>query len=99
MTGASGTVSKLVRRRAVDGVDLAVEIDVDLAVEGGDEVGQLVRGGAQVDRAFEGLFEQRGFGLGEADHRGRRDRCWRRTGPGCRGVRCGRCRAARRGAG
>ena len=31
-TGASGTVSKLVRMPCVDGVDLAVEVDVDLAV-------------------------------------------------------------------
>ena len=54
----------------MDGVDLAVEGDVDLAVEGGDDVGELVAAaGAQVDGAFEGLFEQRGFGLGEADHR------------------------------
>ena len=42
---------------------------VDLAVEGGDEVGELAGAtvGAEVDLAFEGLFEQRGFGLGEAD--------------------------------
>ena len=40
-TGASGTVSKVVRMLAVDGVDVADEVDVDLAVEGGDDVGEL----------------------------------------------------------
>ena len=87
-TGASGTVSKVVRRPPLTVSIVAVEVDVDLAVEGGDDVGQLVRGGAQVDRAFQGLVEQRGLGLGEADHRARRAvrrDLPRRTGPGCRG--------------
>ena len=59
---------------AVDGVDEADQVDVDLALE----VRRRCRGalfaavGAQVDRAFEGLFEQRGFGLGEAEQRSRR---------------------------
>ena len=54
---------------AVDGVDVEVGGYVDLAVEGGDEVGELAGAtvGAEVDLAFEGLFEQRGFGLGEAE--------------------------------
>ena len=52
----------------MDGVDVADEGDVDLAVQGGDDVGELVAtAGAQVDGAFEGLFEQRGLGFGEAD--------------------------------
>ena len=43
--------------------------------------------GAQVDGAFEGLFEQRGFGLGEADDRARRapfagDRAFGELDPG-----------------
>ncbi len=32
----------------------------------------LPTGGAQVDRAFEGLFEQRGFGLGDSRGASRR---------------------------
>ena len=71
-TGASGTVSKVVRIRFVDRVDPAVEFEVDLAPAGGDDVGQSVGGGAQIDRTFQRLFKQRGFGLGEADHRGGR---------------------------
>ena len=52
---------------------MADEGDVDLAVEGGDDVGEVATGGgAQVDGAFEGLFEQRGFGFGEADVGSRR---------------------------
>ncbi len=43
-TGASGTVSKLCEAAAGDGVDPADEGDVDLAVEGGDDVGELVPG-------------------------------------------------------
>ena len=91
-TGASGTVSKVVRRPAMDGVDVAVEGDVDLAVEGGDDVGEsaLVGAGAQVDRAFEGLFEQRCL----APWRSRSpsppgsfhpESCLPRTEPWCRG--------------
>ena len=58
--------------------------------EVGDEVGELVAGaGAQVDRAFEGLFEQRGFRLGVAEHRAggqfAGQSILRRTGPWCRG--------------
>ncbi len=36
--------------------------EVDEAVQGEDEVGQVVVGGAQVDRAFQGFVEQRGEG-------------------------------------
>ena len=57
---------------AADRFDLAVEVDVDLAVEGGDEVGEaalVFRRGAQVDRAFERLFKQRGFRPCGADDR------------------------------
>ena len=44
---------------AVDAVGAAGELDVDLAVQVGDEVGQRVVGGAQVDRPLERLVEQR----------------------------------------
>ena len=54
------------------GVDAAVQDDVDLAVQVGDQVGQLVGGGAQVDRAFERLVEQRRDGRGVAVDRARR---------------------------
>ena len=59
-SGASGTVSKVVRMPGLDGVDEADRGDVDLAVEVGDDVGQRVAAvGAQVDRAFQRLVEQR----------------------------------------
>ena len=70
MTGASGTASKLVRVPPWTESTRAGEDDVDLAVEVGDQVGERVAGGAQVDRAFQGLVEQRGDRLGEAVDRG-----------------------------
>jgi hypothetical protein len=47
------------------GVDFADQGDVDLAVEGGDKVGEFVarKRGTQVDGALEGFFEQRSFGF------------------------------------
>ena len=43
---------------------------MDLAVEIGDEVGELVaEAGGEVDRAFEGPVEQRGDRLGVAENR------------------------------
>ena len=51
---------------AVLGVDPADQVDVDLAVQGDDQVGQRVGGGAQVDGAFQGLVEQRREGPGVA---------------------------------
>src|SRR6202040_1749126 len=54
-----------VRELFVDGGDVAVEVDVDLALEGDEEVGELVaEAGHQVDGAFERLVEERGLGLG-----------------------------------
>ena len=59
---------------AVDRFDKADEVDVDLALELGDDIGEFsfAAVGAQIDRAFEGLFKQRGFGLGEAEQGSRR---------------------------
>ncbi len=50
---------------------MADQGNVDLAVEGGDDVGEFssATAGAQVDGAFQRLFEEGSFGLGEADHR------------------------------
>ena len=42
----------------MEGVDPAHHVDVDDAVQGRDQVGQLMVGGAQVDRAFERFVEQ-----------------------------------------
>ncbi len=70
VTGTSGTVLKLVRRAPVLGADDAVEVDVDLAFEGGEDVGQLVPvAGGQVDRSFERLLEQRRDRLRGSHHR------------------------------
>ena len=45
---------------ALDRVDAADQVDVDLGrVQGGDQVGQRVVGGAQVDRALQRFVEQR----------------------------------------
>ena len=63
-TGASGTASKVFAEAALDGVDPAGHFGVDLAVQGEDEVGEVVAGGSQVDRAFQGLVEQRGVSRG-----------------------------------
>ena len=73
MTGASGTASKVLRIRPFDRVDVADQVDVDLAVvQGGDQVGELVFGGAQEDRAFERFVEDRGDRLAVAvDRAGR----------------------------
>ena len=54
------------------------------AVQGGDEVGQVVVGGAQVDRAFERFVEQRREGPGLAVDRAGRAVRRRRTARGCR---------------
>ena len=56
---------------AVDRFDETDQVDVDLALELGDDIGELsfASVGAQIDRAFEGLFKQRGFGLGETEER------------------------------
>ena len=56
---------------AVDRFDVADEVDVDLAFEVGDDVGELsfATVGAQIDGAFERLFKQRGFSLGVAEER------------------------------
>jgi len=45
--------------------------DVDLPVQGGDDVGELSSdsAGAQIDGAFERLFEEGSFGLRESDYR------------------------------
>ena len=51
---------------AFEAVDPADEVDVDLALEVGDEVRQRVVRGAQVDRAFERFAEQRREGPGAA---------------------------------
>ena len=49
----------------MDGVDAGdrFEVDADFAVQGEDEVGQVVAGGPQEDRALERFGEQRGVGL------------------------------------
>ena len=44
---------------AVLGIDAGDGFEVDQAVQSGDQVGQLVAGGAQEDGAFQGFFEQR----------------------------------------
>ena len=68
-TGASGTPSKRRPQAAARAaVDRARELDVDLALEVGDDVGKLVRGvGAQVDLAGERRAEQRRLRLRGAD--------------------------------
>ena len=57
----------------MDRFDEADQVDVDLTFERDDDIGQLsfAAVGAQVNGAFERLFEQRGFGLGEAEKRSR----------------------------
>ena len=63
VTGASGTASKVLRMPPFDRVDAPAEVDLERlggrAFEVGDEVGQLVGGGAQVDRPFQWVVEQR----------------------------------------
>ena len=73
-TGTSGTISKVLRSRPLlVGVGDAGELDVDLAVQRGDQVRQFVFGvRAQVDRAFERAVEQRRRRFGEAVDRVRR---------------------------
>ena len=82
-------------KAAVDAVDPAARLDVDLALQVEREVGQPVLGGAQVDVARQRLVEQRRDRFGVAEQRALRDRCRRRSGLWCRPCRCGRCRAAR----
>src|SRR5215207_7209316 len=48
------------------GVDAADQLDLDLAAQVGDQVGELVVGGAQVDRPVEGIGEQRADRAGVA---------------------------------
>ena len=52
VTGASGTSLEGRPDAAVGGVDPGGGLDVDEAVQGEDEVGQVVVGGAQVDGAW-----------------------------------------------
>ena len=68
----------------MDRFDEADQVDVDLALELGDDVGELsfATVGAQVDRAFEGLFEQRGFRFGEAEEGSRGTLVGRELDPG-----------------
>ena len=61
-------------------------------------------GGAEVDGAFEGLFEQRGLGFGEADVGVGRaafagSLAFGELDPGAGSSGCGRCRGTRSGAG
>ena len=42
-----------------DGVNPGDGVDVDDPMQGGNEVGQVVVDGSEVDRSFEGLVEQR----------------------------------------
>jgi hypothetical protein len=49
---------------AVGGIDTGDSFDVDDPVQSGDEVGQVVVGGAQEDRAFKRFVEQRREGSG-----------------------------------
>ena len=53
-------------------LDHAVQLDLDLALEVGEQVGQGVVRGDQVDGAGERIFEQRRFGRGVAVDRPRR---------------------------
>ena len=65
-TGASGTVAKVVRMRTPSlDLDEADRVQVELAVEVGDEVWQFAFAavGAEVDRAFQRLVEKRAEGL------------------------------------
>ena len=60
VSGTSGASSTLARSPPLIGVDPHRRFGIDLAVQGEDDVGEVVVGAAQVDRAGERLVEQRG---------------------------------------
>ena len=57
----------------MDRFDEADKVDVDLALELGDDIGELsfTAVGAQIDGTFEGLFKERGYCLCETEERSR----------------------------
>ena len=74
---------------ALVGVDPADQGDLDLAVQVGDQVGQLVGGAAQVDRAFDRAVEQRRRRFGEAVDARRRAGVGGELDPGADGADVG----------
>ena len=91
-TGASGTVEKVVRRRPGTVSTLPTRVMSIWPLRAATMSGSFrfcFPVGAQVDGAFEGLFEERSFGLGKADHQSRAGTVHRgrpaQTGLGCRG--------------
>ena len=97
--GASGTVEKVVRRRPGTLSTWPTRVMSIWPLRAATMSGSFrsTAAGAQVDGAFEGLFEEGGFRLGEADHRAGwallgviLDSRTRRSGYGrCRGTRSG----------
>ena len=80
LTGTSGTVFERRPQAALlDAVDLAGELEVDLALEVDDEVGQLVGGGAQVDVAPERLVQERSDRFARCRSSSPAGSCQRRT--------------------
>ena len=70
VTGASGTTSKVLRMPPLTESIRPASSTSNWPLQGGDQVGQRVVGGAQVDRAFQRLVEQRRGRLGVAVDRG-----------------------------
>src|SRR5262249_25323254 len=69
--------------RLLGGAYLPFQDDVDrTAVQGGDQVGELVRGGAQIDVAAQRIVEERGVGDGGAVDRSLRAAVRIEVGPG-----------------